>query len=299
MALVRILIVAAIGGATASWFVRAARRYAVADRLRSNRSGSARRFPVCRIPIWVRGRMARALDDAALDVQAERALSTWLWSITVAGVAGFGFGGPQIALGLAVVVAVGVPLGVLAMHERRARRIAVAVPETLEHVASELRSGGTVATAIEAVAAGEGPLAPDMARVDTRVRLGASLAQALAAWSSERTAPGVDASAGALAMCTAVGGRSADALDGLATSLRDRLAVAAEARALSSQARMSAMVVGGAPVAYIAWSALVDPHALHVLTGTLFGRCCLLLGLGLEGLGGWWMRSIVRTGSGS
>ena len=96
-----------------------------------------------------------------------------------------------------------------------------------------------------------------------------------------------------------MGGRSADALDGLATSLRDRLGVAAEARALSSQARMSAIVVGGAPVAYIVWSAVVDPHALQVLTGTLFGRVCLGLGLGLEVLGGWWMRSIVRSGSGS
>jgi Flp pilus assembly protein TadB len=42
---------------------------------------------------------------------------------------------------------------------------------------------------------------------------------------------------------------------------------------------------------------LVDPGALHVLTGTLFGRICLLLGLGLEALGAWWMRSIVRSGS--
>jgi tight adherence protein B len=294
MALVRILIVALIGSVTASWFARAARRYAVADRLRSDRSRPARRMPV-----WLSSRMERALDDAAVDVPAERAVSIWLWSITVAGVAGLGFGGPQIALGLAVVVALGVPIGVLTMHERRARQIAAAVPETLEHVASELRSGGTVATAIGAIAAGDGPLAPDMVRVDTRVRLGASLAQALAAWSSERAAPGVDASAGALALCTAVGGRSADALDGLAGSLRDRLGVAAEARALSSQARMSAIVVGGAPVAYIAWSALVDPHALQVLTGTLFGRACLVIGLGLEALGGWWMRSIVSKGSGA
>ena len=108
---------------------------------------------------------------------------------------------------------------------------------------------------------------------------------------------GVDASAGALALCASVGGKSADALDGLATSLRDRLGVAAEARALSSQARMSAVVVGGAPIAYIAWSALVDPHAVHVLTGTGFGRVCLAVGLALEAVGGWWMRSIVRNGS--
>jgi Flp pilus assembly protein TadB len=62
---------------------------------------------------------------------------------------------------------------------------------------------------------------------------------------------------------------------------------------------MSAVVVGGAPVAYIAWSAVVDPQALQVLTGTGFGRVCLLLGIGLEVLGAWWMRGIVRSGSGS
>jgi len=241
--------------------------------------------------------MERALDAAAIDVAPERALSTWIWAATVGAVVGLGFGGPTIAIGFVVLVALGIPAVVLAMHERRARRISVSVPEALERVASELRSGGTVVTAIGAVAHGDSPLAPDMERVNTRVRLGASLDQALEAWAKERAMSGVDASAGALALCASVGGRSADALDGLATSLRDRLGVAAEARALSSQARMSAVVVGGAPIAYIAWSAMVDPHAVHVLTGTGFGRVCLAVGLALEGIGGWWMRSIVRSGS--
>jgi tight adherence protein B len=290
--LVRALIIGVVGMLVAGRCVIAARRYAVTDRLRPDRADSGRR-----VPAWLATRVERALDAAAIDVPVQRALSTWIWSATVAAVVGLGFGGPQIALGLAVATAAGAPIIVLTLHERRAHQIAIAVPETLERVASELRSGGTIATAVGAVAAGDGPLASDMARVDTRVRLGASLSEALGAWSRERRVAGVDASAGALALCASVGGRSADALDGLATSLRDRLAVAAEARALSSQAQMSAVVVGGAPVAYIAWSALVDPGALHVLTGTLFGRICLLLGLGLEALGAWWMRSIVRSGS--
>jgi len=289
---VRVLIVAVLGGSLATWFARAAHRYAVSDRLRSAGARPARR-----VPAWLDQRIERAVDAAALDVRTEQAISTWLWAVTVAAVLGLGVGGPQMAFGSAAVVAGGLPVAVLSMHERRARQIAVAVPETLERVASELRSGGTIATAVGAVASADGPLAPDMARIDARVRLGASMAEALGAWSAERAVAGVDASAGALAMCASVGGRSADALDGLATSLRDRLSVAAEAHALSAQARMSAMVVGGVPVAYIAWSAMVDPHALHVLTGTLFGRICLLLGLTLEVLGGWWMRAIVRRGS--
>jgi tight adherence protein B len=292
--LVRIVIIGVVGTALATWFAHRARSYAVADRLRLPTKGTSRR-----VPAWLQVRVAAALDAAAIEATVERALSTWMWSVTVAGVLGFGVGGPQIALGLALLAGIGAPVVVRSMRERRGRLIAAVVPETLERVASELRSGGTVATAISAVASADGPLAPDMARVDTRVRLGASLVQALGAWARERSVAGVDAAAGALAMCSSVGGRSADALDGLATSLRDRLGVAAEARAMSSQARMSAVVVGGAPVAYIAWSAVVDPHALQVLTGTGFGRVCLVLGIGLEALGGWWMRSIVRSGSGS
>ena len=288
----RAVIAAVIGSALAIAFARAARRYTVRDRLRSDRPPGVRRMPPA-----LHERLARALDAAAIDVTPARAVSTWGWSITVAAVLGLAVGGAQVALGSAVAAAIGLPVVVLAMRERRGRRIATAVPEMLERVASELRSGGTIATAIGGARAADGPLASDLALVDARLRLGASLPDALRAWSSERTVAGVDASAGALAMCASVGGASADALDGLASSLRDRLAVASEARALSAQARMSAIVVGGAPVAYIGWSAIIDPHSLQVLLGTTVGRACLGAGVALEALGAWWMRGIVRSGS--
>jgi tight adherence protein B len=288
----RVVIVGVVGSALAIAFARAARRYVVTDRLRGERRLGRRQLPPT-----VHDRLVRSLDAAAIEVTPARAVSTWGWSITVAGVLGLAVGGPQVAAGCAVLAGLGLPAGVLAMRERRGRAIAVAVPEMLEGVASELRSGGTIATAIGGGAAAEGPLAADLALVDARVRLGASLPDALHAWSRERKVAGVDASAGALAMCASVGGASADALDGLASSLRDRLAVASEARALSAQARMSAIVVGGAPVAYIGWSAIIDPHSLQILAGTTVGRSCLAAGIALEAVGAWWMRGIVRSGS--
>jgi tight adherence protein B len=289
---VRVVIVAVVGSSFAFAFARAARRYAVSDRLRPGHRTASRHLPP-----FVHERLAHALDAAAIEVTPARAVSTWGWSVTVAAVIGFAVGDAQAALGGAVVACITLPAVVIAMRERRSRRMAAAVPEMLERVASELRSGGTIATAIGAGSEADGPLAADLALVDTRVRLGATLSDALRAWSQERDVPGVDASAGALAMCTTVGGASADALDGLASSLRDRLAVASEARALSAQARMSAVVVGGAPVAYIAWSAIIDPHSLQILLGTAIGRLCLTAGLALEALGAWWMRGIVRGGS--
>ena len=106
---------------------------------------------------------------------------------------------------------------------------------------------------------------------------------------------GVRAAAGALAVAASQGGRAAEAIDGLASSLRHRLDALAEARALSTQARMSAVVVGAAPIGYLAFASLVDPRSVSVLVGTGVGRTCLVVGLGLEGLAALWIRRIVRS----
>jgi len=128
-----------------------------------------------------------------------------------------------------------------------------------------------------------------------RTQLGLPLADALAAWPAEHDAPGVRAAAGALAVATTVGGRAADAIDGLAASLRDRLDAMAEARSLSAQARLSAVVVGAAPLGYLAFAALVDPGAVTALVSTGVGRVCLAVGLGLEALAALWIRRILRS----
>ena len=111
----------------------------------------------------------------------------------------------------------------------------------------------------------------------------------------ERDVGDVRAVAGALAVAETLGGRSAHALDGLAASLRDRIGAAAEARSLSAQARLSAVVVGASPLAYLVFSALVDPGSVGVLVGTGAGRACLVVGLLLEGVAALWMRRILAS----
>ena len=111
----------------------------------------------------------------------------------------------------------------------------------------------------------------------------------------ERDIGDVRAVAGALAVAETLGGRSAHALDGLAASLRDRIGAAAEARSLSAQARLSAIVVGASPLAYLVFSALVDPGSVGVLVGTGAGRVCLVVGLLLEAVAALWMRRILAS----
>ena len=284
----RTLLVALTGTATTVVLVALARRHAVSDRLRAHAVSRGRR-----LPRRVRTPIARLLHDAALRSTPEQAVEVWLFASGIVAIVGFGLAPAVGAIGGLGVIAGG-PVGLRLAGQRHARIVAAAVPEALERVGAELRAGGTVATALTAIGRGDGPLAPDISRLESRVGLGASLPGALHAWARERSAPGVEATAGALALSATVGGRAAESLDALAASLRDRLAVADEARALSAQARYSAWVIGIAPIGYIVTSAAVDPRSLHLLLGTTGGRACALAGIGLELLGVAWMRRIVR-----
>ena len=91
-----------------------------------------------------------------------------------------------------------------------------------------------------------------------------------------------------------IGPASRTAVPALAAALRDRHDAAAEVAALSAQARLSAVVVGAAPVASLALSLLADRRVAPTLVATAPGRACLATGVALEGLAGWWMRRILR-----
>jgi tight adherence protein B len=285
----RTIVVALIGAAATVALARVARRDGVAARLRTELPRRRR------LPTFLRDRLADALDAAALIATPESAVEVWGFAVLIAAVVGLGLS-PATSTVMGLAAAIGSPIALVAAGTRRARLVAAAVPDALELVGAELRAGGTVPSAIAAIANRDGPLAADMTRLQSRLGLGASLDDALHAWARERSVFGVDAGAGALALSTSVGGHAADALDGLAASLRDRLAVAAEARSLSAQARYSAWVIGLLPAGWFVVTAVSDPRSLHALVASDAGLLCAAAGLGLELLGVWWMRLILRGG---
>lgn len=186
----------------------------------------------------------------------------------------------------------------LAARGRRHREaeLAAALPELLERVAGELRSGAAPLAAVAEAADGRDVpevLAADLARVVERAEE-EGLRVALSAWAEERPLPAVGAAAAALEVAVEAGGPAVPALEGLATGLRDRQDVVQEVAALSAQARMSAIVVGAAPVVSLGLSVVADPRVAPTLAGTAPGRTCLLAGTALEALAALWIRRIVR-----
>ncbi len=247
-----------------------------------------------KLPAALRARLARALADADVRLGPEQAIEL---SAGVLGAAAL-LAAAMAPVLVAPVVIGGVIAAVVALRlarGRRERRVELALPGALELIAAQLRAGGTVVEGVAALADGDSPLAADLGRVRVRTELGLDLGGALAIWPAERPLLDVRAAAGALTVASSLGGRSADALDSLARSFRERQGAVAEATALSAQARLSALVVGFGPVGFLCFSAIVDPSSTTVLFATGLGRVCLVVGLGCEALGAWWMHRIVTA----
>ena len=171
-----------------------------------------------------------------------------------------------------------------------------ALPNLLDRLAGDLRAGAAPLAALrEAVGGVDLPesLAGDLTVVVARAE-DAGLGPALAGWAEERPLPAVAAVAAALEVAAGAGGPAASALEGLAAGLRDRLDTIGEVAALSAQARLSAIVVGSAPVVSLGLSLLADRRVAPTLIGTAPGRTCLVAGVALEGLAALWMRGILR-----
>jgi tight adherence protein B len=242
--------------------------------------------------------VAAALADAALPLAPAVAWTAWLLAVAVGPLVAALVGGPGLA-GVALLGSVAGPALVLRSRRGGAgARLEQALPGALEAVARSLRSGASLRQAVEEAGQvrASGPhLAPELARAVAEAAQGASLVAALEGIAVRRPLPGLRLGVAALCLGAETGGAQARAVDGVAATVRERLAVTAELRALASQARISALVIGVAPVGFGAFAAATDPRTSRFLLHTVGGLALLSVGLTLDGLGWLWMQRLARV----
>ncbi|MGI9120234.1 MAG: type II secretion system F family protein [Acidimicrobiales bacterium] len=205
-------------------------------------------------------------------------------------------GGP----GLAVVVAaaaVGAPVGAMLVTSGRADRLLEqGLPDALEGMARSLRTSASLRQAVEeAGGTTPGLLGDDLRGVAVEVANGEALANALDAWGGRRPLPGVRLAVSALGLGAETGGAHARSLDGVAATIRSRMAVGREVRALSSQARLSGVVITLAPLGFSALAAATDDRTAGFLLRTPLGLVCLTAGLVLDGVAALWMHRLSKV----
>ena len=256
--------------------------HAVASAIHAARSRvHARRFvdrlagsPV-RVLVHATGLAAASLESAGVGIDVGTARRWWLRASVVALVVA-GLVGGLGASAIAALAMAGAPWVVLRVMAGRAEagydsRLAAA----LDAAARSVRSGASLPIAVgEAALAVRGVVADDLHKVACLVDRGQRLVDALDVWSSRRPRASVRLAAGALALAVETGGPPGRVLDDVATALRQRHQVEREAHALAAQARLSALVVGVAPVAFTAIAGATDPAHPRMLFATPVGLAC-------------------------
>lgn len=204
--------------------------------------------------------------------------------------------GPVLAGGLVVAVAAMRVRARLRLRAGHRHRRAAQLASALDRLAAALRSGASLPAALDEVGrAVEPPIGPELAGLARQAGHGRPLRRALDDWATAHGDPDTRLAATALVLATVVGAAPARAVDGVAATVRERLDVAAERRALAAQARTSALVLSVAPAAFAALLVAGDTAAAGFLLGTPAGWACLAAGLALDAAGVWWMAHLTRA----
>ncbi|MXZ78794.1 MAG: hypothetical protein F4129_01340 [Acidimicrobiia bacterium] len=181
-------------------------------------------------------------------------------------------------------------------RHRRDRVIEGQLPGFLEAIARGLRTGLQLGPAtVEAASSTQPPLSLEVAPLAAELQRGLRSAEVFERWASRRPGSSTGLAAAAVAFAATAGGARARAIDGVAATLRDRAALELEVRSLTSQARVSAMMIAALPVGFMLLSAGVGDAGAEFLFTTPLGLAILAVGLSLDVIGALWMRRIVNA----
>ncbi len=239
-------------------------------------------------------RVARALAAADVDADARAAVTGWVCSGAATAVAAALLLGPLVGA-VSLACAVGAPAGWLHGNRDRAQRRAdEALPELLEAAAASVRAGDSLRTALLAAATTTNGRAADELR-DELLLADRRTAVAVSRWAQRWPSANVRLTAAAVAVAMEVGGAAARSLDAVAATIRERQAIAHDVRVLSTQARVSAFVLGIAPIVFGALAGAIDPSTATFLVATTPGHVCLVVGLALDAAGLLWMQRLTAA----
>ena len=169
------------------------------------------------------------------------------------------------------------------------------VVDMVELVAASLRAGFGVVQSLELAAREQPePMCGELQRVVHEVHLGGSTEEALDRFAKRADDLDLTLVVTAVLVQRRVGGDLSEVLLNLAGTIRDRIRVRGEVRALTAQARMSAWVVGLLPVALCGALFVIAPQQVSILVTDPAGRLMAGSAVMLELIGFWLVQRVAK-----
>lgn len=220
-----------------------------------------------------------------------------------AGIAAFIFllivvltGKALLAILLAVLAGAGLPfLYTGRLIKKRQDQFIKTFPVAIDLLVRGLRSGLPVTETLGIVAKElDGPVAEEFRRVSERMKIGRSMDDALAESADRLALAEFDFFCITLAIQRETGGNLAETLNNLATVLRSRAAMKLKVKAMASEGKASAYIVGALPFVVFTLIFYIDPEYM----GSFFAdERLMVIGLGgltWMGIGGFIMSKMIN-----
>ncbi len=202
------------------------------------------------------------------------------------------------AIPLAVLVAVGVfvlpRLAYRYLKRKRETKLVEQMPDALNMMAGSLRSGASLAIAMDLVCTEiPPPFSQELSLVLREQKLGVSLEDAFDSFAKRINLEEVNLLVSAITISKEVGGNLSEVLERLATTLRTKAAMEGKIRALTSQGKLQGIVVALLPVflAFVLFQ--MEPEAMAPLLTTFYGWAVMAVIATLIIMGGVFIKKIV------
>lgn len=178
---------------------------------------------------------------------------------------------------------------------RRLRRFREQLPEAIDVMARALRAGHAVPTSLAMVVeASVDPLRYEFMRAVEDMRFGKSLPEALKGLATRVPIEEVRFWVTCLLIQRETGGSLPQMLDEVSHLIRARMEFAAKIKAVSAEARFSALILSALPAVLAGVIVLLNPDYLSPLWNTQIGRWIAATAVGLMGCGLVIMRRMTR-----
>jgi tight adherence protein B len=180
------------------------------------------------------------------------------------------------------------------MAGRQRRAFSEQLPDNLAVLASAMRAGQTFIGALRAVLEdAPEPSRRELGRAVLDEQIGASLSEALSHVSDRMRSEDFQHVTIVASLQRETGGNTAEVIDMVAHTVRERMEIRRMVRGLTAQGRLSGGVLSLLPVGLLILISFVNPTYVHPLFHTTEGLIGLGIGIGLVICGGLAIRKIV------
>ncbi len=239
-------------------------------------------------------KVEKMLERADLPLRAAEAIFFYLAAglvVTIAVTALLGILGVLIGglLGFLLPIAVLNFLGA-----RRQKQFNTALPDMLQLLSGSLRAGYSLVQGVDAVAQEvDGPMGKELRRVMTEARLGRELEDALEASAERVQSKDFEWAIMAIRIQREVGGNLSELLLTVADTMVERERLRRDVSTLTAEGKMSAIILGGMPVALGGAMYVMNPDYMGVLFTDTLGKVLLGVGTLAALIGFAWMKKCI------